>query len=222
MSGAAAGGPAGAPAVGSPAGIVLCGGRSSRMGRDKATLPLDGVPMAARVAAALAGAGADPIVCAGGDPGALGALGLVVVPDREPGAGPLAGLVSALDALHDAPVVVSAPCDLAWLDAGVAAALLAALAADPRAAVAVPRWDDGRIEPLCAAWRPALARGPLAAALEGGIRAVRDVLAAMPVVAVRAEPFAAALRNVNRPADLAPQPESSTPGGIQEHLGGGE
>ena len=32
------------------AGAVLTGGRSSRMGRDKATLPVDGVPMAARVA----------------------------------------------------------------------------------------------------------------------------------------------------------------------------
>ena len=49
------------------AGAVLTGGRSSRMGRDKATLPVDGVPMAARVADALRRAGAEPVLAVGGD-----------------------------------------------------------------------------------------------------------------------------------------------------------
>ncbi|HJR26495.1 MAG TPA: NTP transferase domain-containing protein, partial [Acidimicrobiales bacterium] len=39
-------------------GVVLCGGRSTRMGRDKALLELHGVPMARRVADALTAAGA--------------------------------------------------------------------------------------------------------------------------------------------------------------------
>ena len=56
------------------AGAVLTGGRSSRMGQDKATLPVDGVPMAARVAGALRRAGAEPVLAVGGDQTALEAL----------------------------------------------------------------------------------------------------------------------------------------------------
>ena len=73
------------------AGAVLTGGRSSRMGRDKATLPVDGVPMAARVADALRRAGAEPVLAVGGDQAALEALGLTWVADRHPGEGPSGG-----------------------------------------------------------------------------------------------------------------------------------
>ena len=49
------------------AGVVLTGGASRRMGRDKALLPVDGVPMAVRVATAMIAAGAHPVVALGGD-----------------------------------------------------------------------------------------------------------------------------------------------------------
>ena len=49
------------------AGAVLCGGRSSRMGTDKAFVELAGVAMVQRVAAALATAGCAPVVLVGGD-----------------------------------------------------------------------------------------------------------------------------------------------------------
>jgi len=68
------------------------------MGRDKALLPVGGVPMALRVADALRAAGADEVVAVGGDATALAALGLTVVPDDHPGAGPLAAIVTALAA----------------------------------------------------------------------------------------------------------------------------
>ena len=46
-------------------GVVLTGGASRRMGRTKALVEIDGVPMAARVAAALAGAGCESVVLLG-------------------------------------------------------------------------------------------------------------------------------------------------------------
>src|SRR5688572_7864759 len=81
------------------AAAVLCGGVSRRMGTDKALVEIDGTPMAVRVARALTAAGARRVIAVGGDARALASAGLEVVPDLEPGAGPLGGVVTALDAL---------------------------------------------------------------------------------------------------------------------------
>jgi len=98
------------------AGAVLTGGTSRRMGRDKATLEIDGVAMARRVADALIAAGCAPVVAVGGDATRLGAIGIPVVDDDWPGEGPLGGIITALRHSERAAVVVAA-CDLPWLDA---------------------------------------------------------------------------------------------------------
>ena len=83
------------------AGAVLCGGASRRMGRDKALIALEGRALAVRVAEAVAAAGASGVVAVGGDLERLRAAGLAAVPDRDgPGAGPLAGILTALTS-HD-------------------------------------------------------------------------------------------------------------------------
>ncbi|MGH9084822.1 MAG: NTP transferase domain-containing protein, partial [Acidimicrobiales bacterium] len=53
----------------------MCGGSSTRMGRDKATLEVGGVAMAVRVADALRAAGADEVRAIGGDAAGLARLG---------------------------------------------------------------------------------------------------------------------------------------------------
>jgi molybdopterin-guanine dinucleotide biosynthesis protein A len=184
-----------APAL-AVAGVVLTGGASRRMGRDKALLMVDGVPMAVRVATAMVAAGVDPVVALGGDADGLLAAGLQVVPDRWPGEGPLGAIVTACEwSPHD--VVVIAACDLPWLDASVLAGLLEALAGG-QADVALARTD--RREPLCGAWDTARCRGHLAGAFDGGERAVHVVLRGLAVAEVAVAP--SALRNVNTPADL--------------------
>ena len=93
-------------------GAVLTGGRSTRMGTDKAFVEVDGRPMAGRVAAALRAAGAAEVLAVGGDLDRLPSLGFDrAVPDRHPGEGPLGGLLTALAAAgHDVVVVLA--CDV--------------------------------------------------------------------------------------------------------------
>jgi molybdopterin-guanine dinucleotide biosynthesis protein A len=178
-------------------GAVLTGGRSRRMGTDKALLAVDGRPMVLRVAAALGAAGADDVHAIGGDTAALAALGLAAHQDPRQGEGPLAGVLTALDVVgHDVAVVLAT--DLAWIDAATITRLVAALGADDVIAVAVAR--AARLEPLCAAWRVHRCRDVLHAAYDGGERAVHRALAALDPVEVEVAPLAVA--NANTPADL--------------------
>lgn len=173
---------------------VLTGGRSRRMGRDKAFVAVNGEPMVRRVARALRAAGATEVVAVGRDEGALLAEGIDrFLPDTHPGEGPLGGVVAALDDAV-APMVVVVACDMPDLTVEAVQALVTALAADPLLAVAVA-------EPLCAAWRPIRALTALQRAFGGGERTMTTAIALLPHVAVTVDP--AALRNVNRPDDLA-------------------
>ena len=152
---------------------MLCGGESRRMGRDKATLLLDGVPLARRVADALVAAGATSIRAIGGDATGLAACGLSVEPDRRPGEGPLGAVVAALrDGDPSIDVVVVLACDLWNIGPGEVQALVRALARRDDAAAAAPPSDDGRPQLLTAAYRRGVA-DRLEAAFDRGERAVR-------------------------------------------------
>ncbi len=183
-------------------GVVLAGGRSRRFGRDKAVEPVEGVAMAARVAAALRAAGAAEVAAVGGDAERLTALGLAVWPDDAPGEGPLGGIVTGLRHAATAghTVLVAVPCDLPWLDAATVAAVVDGLAPTPGdAAVAMGVTARGR-EPLVAAWRVAAVGPALEAAFAAGERSVHRALAGLTVVEVPVS--ATAVRNVNQEADL--------------------
>ncbi len=176
-------------------GAVLAGGASRRMGRTKALVEVDGTPMAGRVAAALADAGCDPVWLVGGDPDELAALGLTVIPDRQPGAGPLGGVVAAL-ARADGDVVVVA-CDLPHLTADVIGRLLDAAGTRPDVDAIVA--TTTAVEPACVLWRSSALPAVLAA-FDGGERAVHRVIAQLRVAEVPVP--ADALRNMNTPDDL--------------------
>ncbi len=180
-------------------GAVLCGGASRRMGRDKALLPVDGVPMAARVAGALRAAGATEVLAIGGDPGALGPLGLRPVPDGWPGEGPLPATLTALTAASEDIVLVVA-CDLVAPDAASMAATVEALRARLDAVVALPI-ADGHRQWTHAAWRRQ-ARDVLTAAHRAGELSLRRAGEGLPVVEVAGlDPTT--LADADEPADLA-------------------
>lgn len=77
------------------AGFVLAGGRSSRMGNDKAFLDFGGQPLVSRALSILQCAGL-PASIAGGSDGLSGFASMVA--DAHPGQGPLAGICSGLAA----------------------------------------------------------------------------------------------------------------------------
>jgi molybdopterin-guanine dinucleotide biosynthesis protein A len=179
-----------------PTGVVLTGGRSRRMGTDKAMIEIGGEVLAVRVAGALAGGGCDPVVCQGGDAEALARHGLRVVPDSEPGLGPLHAIADALARAAPAYVVVSA-CDLPGLDAATVARLVAAGDAHPD--VNVIAAADASGPHLLAVWRQPAAED-LAELLEQGVRSYRAALERLRALIVQVPP--SAVVNVNRPQDL--------------------
>lgn len=168
------------------------------MGRDKAFVEYDGVAMVQRVAATLRAAGCAEVVAIGGDAQALGAAGLPCIPDEHPGQGPLGGVITALHHFPHRPAVIVVACDLPLLTPATVSTVLAALV-DAGEATGVAMASTDRLEPLCAAWRPA-AVAQLEAALADGERRLR--VAAQRLNLAESPVPATDLANVNTPADL--------------------
>lgn len=131
-------------------GAVLTGGYASRMGRDKALLPVGGVPMATHVARAMLEAGAKEVCAVGGDAELLGVLGLRFIPDPAPHEGPLAGIIAALRAASEEVVVVTA-CDMPWIRQQHVAGIVDGIGKFD----VVMSAADGHLQPLHAAWKRA-------------------------------------------------------------------
>src|SRR5258708_26308108 len=92
---------AGKSAVG-VVGYIMAGGASSRFGRDKALVEVGGTPMLSRMIELLLGVTKQLKLVA--VPGKYAAFGAEIVEDRCPGAGPLGGIITALDADTMRPV----------------------------------------------------------------------------------------------------------------------
>ena len=179
-------------------GVVLTGGASRRMGRNKALIDVDGVPMASVVAEALGSAGCETVVALGGDLDELAALDIVVLADEYPGQGPLGGVISALGSAPGSPTKVAVvACDFPWLRSTDLSLLIEAAGDQPSVDVVVARTD--RLQPACAIWdvsclpaiRAVFARG------DRSLRAAIDRLSSVEVLLPDR-----ALHNVNTPSAL--------------------
>lgn len=161
------------------AGFVLAGGRSTRMGRDKAQLPWNGATLVEHVASIVRQAvGNVTIIGKGAD----------LIPD----CGPLGGLLTALSGTAaDRALIVA--CDMPNLTP----ALLRDLAhGDADALVAE---TEGRLHPLCASYHRRLLP-QVRAAVEQGALKMHDFLSRIDVQRVPAD--AKLLKNLNTPEDL--------------------
>ena len=165
-------------------GVVLCGGASTRMGRDKALIEIDGKSLVRLVAERVAECAA-PVLLASGASRRFDNLPYEEILDAAPGAGPISGLVAALSASpHD--LLVAAAVDMPFVSADVFRLLLE-LRAHEDAVVPVTR--EGR-QPLHALYhRSALPH--LTDALERGRYGLRDALAGLDVREVGREEWEA-------------------------------
>lgn len=141
------------------AGLVLAGGRSERMGRDKATLVHpDGRTLVRRCADLLREAGCARVaISLRADQeiptGIEGLSGVEIIRDPEGASiGPIAGMLAAMRLRPDADWLVLA-CDLPRLDAATLRHLVASRDESDRF-LAYRSEFDGLPEPLCALYSP--------------------------------------------------------------------
>jgi molybdopterin-guanine dinucleotide biosynthesis protein A len=127
-------------------GVVLAGGKSSRMGRDKALIELDGITLLDQTIEHLRPHCREILVI--GDPAKYDPLHATVVPDDKPGLGPLGGVVTALNHARYVRILVLA-CDLPNINDRLLYLLKAELIGDRDAVVPD---HGGMLEPLSAAY----------------------------------------------------------------------
>lgn len=127
-------------------GIILAGGKSSRMGRDKGFVRINGAYMIEHVIAAVAPCVTSLIIIANTDD--YKQFGYPVIKDIIPDCGPMGGIYTGL--LHSSTkqnIVVS--CDIPFITPAIISQL--ATAADDSDVVCVSH--SGKKEPLCARYR---------------------------------------------------------------------
>lgn len=181
------------------AAIVLAGGRSERMGEDKAALAWEGATLLERSVRELSGIGVVVVVRAPGQRLPPLHAAAIVTDDAHPDRGPLQGLASGLRAVGAGATAFVCAVDMPLMDAAFATRVLAALDAGADAAVPVV---GGRLQPLAAAYRSEAADRAEELLAAGG----RSLMALLDLLVVRRLddlPGAAeAVRNVNTPAEL--------------------
>lgn len=181
-------------------GLILAGGRGSRMGgADKGLQLFRGRPLVAHVIERLAPQVGPLLISANRNVGTYGDFGFAVLRDLTGGfAGPLAGLQAGL-AVSATPFLVTAPCDSPGLPGDLAARLIAPLAAgSATVALAIA---DGRRHPAFLACRSEV-RDSLDLYLDGGGRKVGEWCARQNAVEVPFDDQPDAFANVNTQEEL--------------------
>ena len=180
---------------------LMAGGKSKRMGQDKAWIELDGEPLIKRVADVL-GQVADEVIIVANDP-KYESLGLRVLRDRYPTGGALGGIATGVGAATYDTVLVAA-CDMPFTSADVWRVLLAHAG---EADVVVPR-IAGEYETLHALYTKAAVPHMVRAIAENRLRVISffdqvRVLAIEEPELRAVDPELQAFTNVNTPEELA-------------------
>ena len=187
-------------------GIVLCGGRSTRMGTSKALLPFGNETMLQRVVRILAAVVSPVVVVAAPEqqlpklPGAV-----IITRDEREGRGPLEGLRAGLKALPDGvDAAYATSCDVPLLVPAFVTRMLELVGADDVAVMET----EGFAHPLSAVYRRGTLPQVEALLAQDRLRplflfdAVRT-RRVMPVEVADVDPELLTLRNLNTPEEYA-------------------
>ena len=125
-------------------GVLLAGGRSRRMGTDKASLPLGGKSLASHMVCLLERSGVVEVAISGSLPG------VESIPDEQPLRGPLMGILSAArqKAIRNGSLLI-VPVDMPGLSEAVLTGLVAWVASDENAV-----HYEGYELPMLLRWNP--------------------------------------------------------------------
>ena len=187
--------------------MILAGGQSSRMGADKATISIDGVPLIRRIYDVIAACPQNSIRIYVVTPWVdkyqpILPVNCQFLLEQQPHQGPLIGFAQSLHQITSAWVLLLA-CDLPNLSTPVVQAWIDGLGDLPRQSIAyLPKNPDGKgWEPLCGFYRRSCLDS-LLEYIEAGGRSFQGWLANSSVteLAVRDRQW---LLNCNTPADLA-------------------
>lgn len=176
------------------------------MGRTKATIDVDGVAMARRVADALSAAGCSRVFAYGGDPVELAPLKVEVIVDSRQGEGPLGAVLGILEMFESVETargsgprwVLVVACDLPFLT-GADLRGLVEKGHEVHEDVQVVVARSTRLEPACALWRVS-SLDPIRAMYDRGERALHAAIGQLRAVEIDVDPRA--LTNINTPGDL--------------------
>lgn len=135
------------------AGFVLTGGRSSRMGRDKALLPYQGATLVEWVASRVRQAVGSVVLVGGVE--RYSQLAIPCISETYAGDGPLSGIEAALASPYARDWNLVVACDMPGLSTHMLQRLAAATVCEASVVAALgpaSPGSDPRLEPLCAAY----------------------------------------------------------------------
>ena len=180
-------------------GLVLAGGKSRRMGSDKAALQTGGETQLERAVKLLQRHVGEVFVSTAADQADDPVRGnFRQIVDRYEDMGPVAGILSALDTSPQRSWLVLA-CDLPHIDDGTIDFLIRN-ASTENPFTAYRSVNDGLPEPLCAIYRPE-SRPHIDRFVADGIVCPRKMLINSPTTLLE-QPNPGALHNINTPEDL--------------------
>lgn len=183
--------------------VIQAGGQSKRMGQDKGLASLGGKPMIEHVLLQVEELG-DEVIITTNNPKEYEYLGKQIATDRDPGAGALPGLQTALDAAEGSTVFVIA-CDMPFPNKSFISYLLSLA---PRADTIVPFFED-RYQPLHAVYSRESCLPAIENSISLGQKRVVSFYPQIKVLKIEEDkiseytPDGLSFFNVNTPNDLA-------------------
>ncbi len=188
-----------------PTGVILAGGRSSRMaGQSKALLDLNGSPLLQQVIQRMRPQVSSLLLSVERENAQLRTFGLPQVADIRPGSqGPLGGLLAAMEALPPgSDCLLLAPCDAPFLPLDLGQRLAQGLALHDRAGC-MARYEN-ELQPTFSLWHRRLLPELRCAVLDDGLAGFKQFLDRVCLAILDWEPAEVSpFFNINTPADLA-------------------